>query len=292
MKTSLYGEVEGVNVNLEAFVSRVVNEALDRVLVENPFDYEDYMKEHPFCLWPKEMCHHTYIERSVSSSLGTRLYEALPVELLPGSERQYKISGFVDRERLRRIEKVLHRLEFEKHLKPRWDWELSYIMEGNHGKMIPTTVICDYYNANTKTAIEIKSPYPNSDQCKVTKQKLLKLYAMESEEVDSAYFGLTYNPHGFKKEHYYWPPANRWFNMADDDVVLIGKGFWDKIGGEGTCKALGEVIEKLRGTTSDRIRAALASDSDSFNIDGKVLKPLFRDLVRLKNHFDGKYRSS
>jgi hypothetical protein len=291
MKVSLFGKTEERDTNLERFVTRVINEALDRVLIEEPFDYADYLKEHPFCLWPKEMCHHVYIERKISSSLGVKLYEALAAELLPGAERQYKISGFVDRERLRRIEKVLHRLEFEKHLKPNWDWELSYILDGNHGKMIPTDVVCDYYNPNTKIAVEIKSPYPNSDQCKVTKQKLLKLYAMESEEVKEAYFGLTYNPHGFKKEHYNWTPSFRWFNMTEDDVVLIGKGFWDKVGGDGTCKALGAVINNLRGIISSRIRAALASNSNTFNIDGKVLNPLFRDLTRLKKHFDENYRS-
>src|SRR5207248_5613948 len=107
------------------------------------------------------------------------------------------------------------------------------------GKDISTTVICDIYAKNTKTnerfTFEVKAPLPNSDQTKVSKEKMLKLYAMDPCQIDGAYYALPYNPYG-KRENYAWSFPARWFNMRKDAVVLIGDDFWEKVGGPGTYK--------------------------------------------------------
>jgi hypothetical protein len=76
----------------------------------------------------------------------------------------------------------------------------------------------------------LKAPLPNSDQTKVSKEKILKLHCMEPPLVDNAYFALPYNPYG-SRENYSWSFPARWFDMKHDDVVLIGDEFWDTIGG-------------------------------------------------------------
>jgi hypothetical protein len=80
---------------------------------------------------------------------------------------------------------------------------------------------------NLKYAFEIKAPLPNSDQTKVSKEKILKLYAMEPRQVAGAYYALPYNPYG-RREDYAWSFPARWFNMREDEVVLIGNEFWGK----------------------------------------------------------------
>lgn len=117
--------------------------------------------------------------------------------------------------------------------------------------------MCDVYASGKggrrpRLAFELKAPLPNSDQTKVSKEKLLKLYAMEPMKVDAAYFALPYNPYG-KRENYKWSFPQRWFDMQSDEVVLIGDEFWEKIGGPGTHKAFLEAINELAPEYRERI---------------------------------------
>src|SRR3712207_8199716 len=72
---------------------------------------------------------------------------------------------------------------------------------------MPVTVVCDVYAEDKKRrkryAFELKAPLPNSDQTKVSKEKILKLYSMEPLQVDGAYYALPYNPYG-RREDYAW----------------------------------------------------------------------------------------
>lgn len=92
--------------------------------------------------------------------------------------------------------------------------------------MLPTTVICDVYaedrDNNLKYTFELKAPLPNSDQTKVSKEKILKLYCMDQPQVDAAFYALPYNPYG-RRADYAWSFPKRWFNMKEDKVVLIGE---------------------------------------------------------------------
>jgi hypothetical protein len=125
------------------------------------------------------------------------------------------------------------------------------------GEPIPTTVICDIYMKGRKQgerfAFELKAPLPNSDQTKVSKEKLLKLYAMEPAQVDEAYYALPYNPYGKSRSDYAWSFPKRWFDMVNDKAVLIGNEFWDKVGGDGTYEALVATLRELGSTYKERI---------------------------------------
>ena len=67
---------------------------------------------------------------------------------------------------------------------------------------------------------------------------------MTETKIDEAYYALPYNPYGQKEDYEWWPPF-RWFNMKEDEVVLIGDEFWDKLGGKGTFLRLIEVVEEI-----------------------------------------------
>ena len=82
-------------------------------------------------------------------------------------------------------------------------------------------------------SFELKAPLPNSDQTKVSKEKIFKLLAMEQKQVDEAYYALPYNPYG-KREDYAWLFPMKWFDMKNDPCVLIGGEFWELVGGVGT----------------------------------------------------------
>ncbi len=145
------------------------------------------------------------------------------------------------------LNQLEHKGTAAKRRKPNWDNELAYILEGG-GAELPVNVICDIFVENTQTkeriAFELKAPLPNSDQTKVSKEKLLKLSAMTTSQVDNAYFALPYNPYG-KKADYNWSFPNRWFNMHEDSCVLIGDEFWERIGGVGTYQAFLDAVNEI-----------------------------------------------
>ncbi len=75
---------------------------------------------------------------------------------------------------------------------------------------------------------------------------------MEPPQVDGAYFALPYNPYGCR-EDYSWSFPARWFDMKQDDVVLIGDELWEKIGGTGTYQTFVEAINELGHEYKERI---------------------------------------
>ena len=111
------------------------------------------------------------------------------------------------------------------------------------------SVNCDVYVSRTSEepglAFELKAAKPNSDQTKVSKEKLLKLHCMGCpKRVKGAYYALPYNPYGRRESYDWWPPQ-RWFNMREDRCVLIGHELWDMLGGNGTYQAIIEVAESV-----------------------------------------------
>lgn len=116
--------------------------------------------------------------------------------------------------------------------------------------------MCDVYAEDVKSgkryAFELKGPLPNSDQTKVSKEKLFKLLCMREKPVDFAYYALPYNPYG-TKDKYDWSFPKRWFDMQNDSSVLIGNEFWELMGGKGTYKMFITEINKLGKEYKERI---------------------------------------
>ncbi len=89
--------------------------------------------------------------------------------------------------------------------------------------------------------IEIKSPKPNKDQTRQTKEKFLFLLATHKNS--KVYYAFPYNPYGERKENYKWSFTKMFFNL--DKEVLIGKEFWDFLGGEGTYEEILEIFREI-----------------------------------------------
>jgi len=243
----------------------MMDRVMVRVMDEDPFVYDNFKGEKPLydALVPHEVFLGSHFERRFVTPFG-KIWEDL-AEIVGASVRGYAttgkmIVGDIPAERLLRIDEILSKLEHGKvegkKIKPNWDTEFAYIMEGG-GELRSTSVMCDLYVEDTATkerfAFELKAPLPNSDQTLVSKTKILKLYAMVPPQVDNAYYALPYNPYG-KKEDYAWAFPKRWFDMNNDKVVLIGDEFWDLIGGAGTLKEIVGVATELGDAYKKRIR--------------------------------------
>lgn len=255
---------QAVKSAIQDVITAMMDRVMNRVLVTDPFIKEEHRAQRPLyaALVPDEIFKGSHFERRFVTPFGNAWQSLAVVAANAGlgmGTSTYRIDGVVKSERLRRITETLNKLEHsergKKKVQPDWDTELSYILEGT-GEDIPVSVICDVYAEDTADdrhyAFELKAPLPNSDQTKVSKEKILKLYCMDPKQVDEAYYALPYNPYG-RKEDYNWSFPARWFNMKEDKVVLIGEEFWEKIGGSGTYRAFIEAVNEIGRGYKERI---------------------------------------
>lgn len=238
-------------------IDRFMEKVIRKVTEKDPFDLEAHrkFKRHYAALVPDEIFKGAHFERRFVTPFGS-LWEELAVIAanhgVGSGSRGDKITGSVGAERLERITEVLRNLEHPaadgSRVRPDWDRELEYVLSGSTDQATTVSVICDVVATDTthnKTwTFELKAPLPNSDQTKVSKEKILKLYAMSPSQVDDAYYVLPYNPYG-RREDYNWPHPARWFDMRNDPVVLIGIDFWEKIGPEDTLQILDDAFSEI-----------------------------------------------
>ena len=219
---------------IQSVVKLMMDRVMNNVLVNDPFIEEDHKAEKPLyaALVPDEIFKGSHFERRFVTPFG-KVWEKLAIvaanEGLGYGIIGHTITGKINAERLRRIQQTLNNLEHpvqgQERMRPKWENELKFVLEGKSSKILPVTVICDVYaedkQKNKKYSFELKAPLPNSDQTKVSKEKILKLYSMDPLQIDGAYFALPYNPYG-KRENYAWSFPARWFDMKKDPLVFIG----------------------------------------------------------------------
>ena len=251
---------------IRGIIAGLMDRVMDRVLVTDPFVAEEHHAAKPLyaALVPDEIFKGSHFERRFVTPFGS-VWEKLALVVAQKyhgkCEKGYTIHGTVGRERLRRIQEVLNRLEHpdpvtKKRHVPNFAEELDYVCAGN-GAPVPCDVTCDILVENVssgdKYAFELKGPLPNSDQTKVSKEKILKLLSMSPKMVDGAFYALVYNPYGKRRADYAWTFPARWFDMQNDPVILLGEDFWDMIGGRGTYRQFIAEVNKLGRGYRERI---------------------------------------
>jgi len=258
------GTKKEIGAAIAGIVRDMMERVMNKVLKEDPFIPEQHHAKKPIyaALVPDEIFKGSHFERRFTTPFGS-VWEKLAVAVASvqhGNCTQGKaIVGNIKEGRLRRIQEVLNNLEHPTSSndgkRPNWNKELAYILSGS-GQPIPATVICDIHIDSKKTgkkySFELKAPLPNSDQTKVSKEKMFKLLAMQPCHVDEAYYALPYNPYG-KRENYNWSFPARWFDMAKDSSVLIGGEFWNLIGGKDTYEIFISEVNSLGEEYRERI---------------------------------------
>lgn len=273
-----------VSKAIQDVINTMMNRVMKKVLVDDPFIKEIHHTHKPLyaALVPDEIFKGSHFERRFVTPFGSvweKLAQVVAKEAHGECATGYSITGNVSDERLRRIQEILNKLEHSQKgqdkTPPDWQTELAYIKAGQ-GQPIPVTVVCDLFVHNGATnqcyAFELKGPLPNSDQTKVSKEKMFKLLAMEPAPVIGAYYALPYNPYGANKQDYKWAFPQRWFNMCSDPCVLIGDEFWDFIGGSGTYKNFINEINSLGKEYRERIYREFLGIEPPPNADDFLLK--------------------
>ena len=152
-----------------------------------------------FALVPPGVWKGSKFERSFVTSLGN-VWEKAAIEASRGvrtwMQQGYVYSGEIYSEQLHVITRILGDLEAVRR-RPDWDAEVAEVFAAASGSKEQCRVIVDVAIGDSSEAhashdyYEIKSPKPNSDQTKVSKEKMLKLTAMERRRC--AYYALPFN---------------------------------------------------------------------------------------------------
>ncbi len=180
-------------------------------------------------------------ERSFSTSFGQSVIEKISkVAALAGGAseaKNQKESTFrLPRTQLAAIENHIGKLRNRGGLGriPAWELDLAEVnASGALGESDLVRVISDLWWAKdgVNHFMSIKTVKPNIDQTAEAKRDLLKLKLWDPR--CKVYFGLYYNPYGENKGDYAWNPPMSVFNFRQDPVVLIGRDYWEVLGGSG-----------------------------------------------------------
>lgn len=247
---------EPIKEGVRQVVTEMMDSVMRKVLVTSPFIPEEHHARKPLyaALVPDEIFKGSHFERRFVTPFGKaweRLAQVVAAANFGECEIGASIEGNIKEGRLRRIQEILnaedHGTAKSCKRKPDWEEDLKYVLAAN-GNPIPVKIVCDLLVTDNakgeKFAFELKAPLPNSDQTKVSKEKMLKLMAMDGHPVKEAFYALVYNPYG-AREDYAWSFPKRWFDIKNDKCLLIGEELWDFLGGEGTYSVFISEINKL-----------------------------------------------
>jgi len=232
-------------------LQRCINNSIKRLKKDKTF--------RPFheALLTKELITASAFERSFSTSFGQGPIEEISKILAETTgaicERQKETMVNINKGAVEEIERITSSLR-NGTSQPNWKKEVSVVTAFQRGDFLVRRVISDLWfkRDNIETFISIKTVKPNIDQSEIVKKDMLLLKAHNINF--ETFFGLYYNPGGDKRTDYNWSMPSRIFDMKHDECILIGKEYWDHIGGKGTYIALLKLFEIVGEKTRKQLK--------------------------------------
>jgi hypothetical protein len=245
----------------KATFNKVRDELLDCVVrtIERIKESEEGHRPFHGNLLSEQIIKFSAFERSFSTSLGQSFFEkiskliAIDVDGTSAVEKQKITRVNLSQSCINQIEEHIKALrENTLGRAPSWEKDISNLI--NTGTKNEHRIISDlWFKRNgVEHFFSIKTVKPNLDQTSEAKRDMLKLFA--SNNSFKVYFALTYNPFGEKRSDYNHSFPKRLFNMYADECVLIGKDYWDFIGGPNTYKDLMKLTEDVGKDTKELLK--------------------------------------
>lgn len=246
-------------------VENIISDMMDNILHKRidlePFNEYDIEAKNPFGyrLAPIEIWKSSKLERSLVTSLGQKCFESLAKIIAEGSgaksENQHVENITIKTFRKEKIDDIL-KMQRKSERLPNWNDELNEILALDNQRYEDLTVRFDLYifRQNGKEEFySLKTVKPNLDQTEIAKRDMLYTRSVKECEV---YFALPYNPAGeggnYKRVH---SMPYSIFDMDNDESVLIGKDFWNKVGqDENTYNELLSIFDRVGSRYSLRIK--------------------------------------
>lgn len=252
---------ETVN-EIEDVISDMMERIIKRRVITEPFNEIDIENNNPFGyrLVPIEIWKGAKFERSFVTSLGQRSFEQLAKIIAEGTgsfaKNQHEEIITINTWRKEKIDELLS-LQRISQSKPDWNEEVKDILYLKNNRFVDLHIRFDLYIKRPDGKEEyysMKTVKPNLDQTEIAKKDML--YMKAHKENSDTYFALPYNPAGegnaYKSVH---SVPYKIFNMNDDNSVLIGSDFWNKVGSsEDTYDQLLSIFQKVGEKYSNIIR--------------------------------------
>ncbi len=241
---------------LEGFIQGMIDQYRESPLKPNELrPLRKYSKEgniRPFheALLPEGILRINEFERSLSTKLGDTFEECarlLGRNYFVRVERNYKVTGEISRAVIRSIERFCNEINTSGLGRSYLDL-IQEVVSINSDDLISRTRRADLYlmdKDGNETYFEIKSPKPNKGQCVEVADRLLHIHAMREAGPPrvKTYYAMAYNPYGVDKEDYKYSFALRYLDMTNQ--VLLGKEFWDFIGGTGSYEEILSIYQEV-----------------------------------------------
>lgn len=221
---------------------------------------EDTNKPFHSALLTDEVVFWSRFERSFSTSFGQAVIEKISQIVCDGggattSQCQKDSMVTLTTVQWEEIEKISRDARTARSgYRPNWEDDLQRVIDaGNYGTPDARRVRSDLFwvKDGVENFMSIKTVKPNLDQTAEAKRDLLKLAAEDPNR--NVYFGLYYNPYGETRDAYNFSPPKRLFNFENDRSILIGRDYWDTLGGTGTYEQVLEIAADVGAETRERI---------------------------------------
>lgn len=184
-------------------------------------------------------------ERSFSTALGNKFQKVgliLARSVHGNAESNYSVVGSVPTATLSTIAAIVSDLRSgARSMNTHYPEFVDMVTTGYAGDLVQRSARVDLFYRDAEGGenyFEIKSPKPNRGQCWEATERLLLVHALRAPYTGPvrALYGMPYNPYGEDKAAYAWHHAVELLDIANQ--VVIGKEFWDFVGGPGTYENL------------------------------------------------------
>jgi len=190
-------------------------------------------------------------ERTLTGGIGSSFEECAKLIAEPRFKevkRGFLVQGDVTKQAISEIEKIVNSVE-EKGMSSNYLEIVKKIVSSSSNGDIENRVRkSDLYlkdKEGNELFFEIKSPKPNKDQCVKALEKHLHIHAMKKAHHPKVrtYFAFAFNPYGKLRRDYNWSFVKRYTDL--ENHVLLGKEFWDLIGGPGTNEEIIRIYKEV-----------------------------------------------
>ncbi len=240
-----------MDAELEKYIHDILVDTVTRTIQR--MKKEDTHRPFHQALLSDEIIKASRFERSFSTSFGQKAVEKISAEVLKANgainvETQKQVYINLSESKISAIHNHIAQLRNSKESgrKPAWDTDFKEILEVMDVLAEKKErVISDLYweKDGMKNYASIKTVKPNIDQTAQAKIDLLLLKA--NDPTSNVYYALYYNPFGEKRSDYNPGASSGIFNFHTDESVIIGKEYWDLLGGEGFYEELLAVFAQV-----------------------------------------------
>ena len=240
---------------LEGFIQGLIDEHKKQPITQMALgasrrvSKQGYFKPFHEALLPEGILRINRFERSFSTKLGTTFEEVARLvaqDYHVEAKRGCAVKGNVSTEAIRTIESIINSIGSGGMKNDFHDLVNEVLGTSTVGGEMRTRIADLYLKSRNgeEYYFEIKSPKPNKGQCLEATDRLLQIHAIKrlAPPQLNTFYAMAYNPYGDYKKEYNHSFAKNYMDLKNQ--VLIGKEFWDLVGGAGSYEKVLEIYQE------------------------------------------------